>query len=184
MNILLGSKSPRRKEILEMAGYTFKLLSLNVEETYPDELKAQEVPEYLAIKKASAYTPVLDEVLITCDTVVILDGEVLEKPVDSADALTMLKRLNGREHTVVSGLCIKTVDKVKSLSDFTQVKFLDLREEELQHYIEYYKPYDKAGSYGVQEWLGMVGVEYIRGSFYNVMGLPIHRLYQVLMREF
>lgn len=180
MKLLLGSKSPRRREILEMAGYSFQLVSLDVEESYPDDLSAHEVPEYLAVKKASAYSPVADEVLITCDTVVILDNEVLEKPSDADHAFNMLKRLNGREHTVVSGLCIKDANGYTSLSDSTQVKFLHLSDAELKYYIERYKPYDKAGSYGVQEWLGMVGVEYIRGSFYNVMGLPIHRLYQEL----
>jgi len=168
---------------MQMAGYDFEALSLDVEESYPDTLSAWEVAEHLAVKKASAYTPLSNEILITCDTVVILDEEVLEKPRDFADALQMLNRLNGRQHTVVSGLCIKTSTGLKSLSDRTQVQFLHLTEEELTHYIERYKPYDKAGSYGVQEWLGMVGVEYIRGSFYNVMGLPIHRLYQELTRE-
>lgn len=166
-----------------MAGYEFEAMSLDVEESYPDALTAWEVAEHLAVKKAGAFAPSRDEILITCDTVVILDEEVLEKPADFDDALQMLKRLNGKQHSVVSGVCIKTAEGQKSLSDRTEVQFLNLTEQELVHYIERYKPYDKAGSYGVQEWLGMVGVEYIRGSFYNVMGLPIHRLYQELTRE-
>jgi len=178
--IILGSKSPRRQEILRRAGYDFKVIKLDVEESYPVDTPVHQVPVYLALKKASAYAPKPGEVLVTCDTVVILDGEVLEKPANFDEAFGMLKRLNGKEHLVVSGLCVKRTTSIKSIADSTVVKFAELSDGEIAQYIRQFRPYDKAGGYGVQEWMGMVGVEYIRGSFYNVMGLPIHKLYREL----
>ncbi|MBI1183988.1 septum formation protein Maf [bacterium] len=182
-DLILGSKSPRRREILEMAGYTFTTEVYPTDEKYPDTLPAAEVAEYLAVQKSEAFRPLqANEVLVTCDTVVEIKGNILEKPIDNQHAFEMLNMLQGAVHRVYSGVCIRSVAQQLSFTDKTEVSIVEMDAAELNFYIEHYKPFDKAGSYGVQEWLGMVGVDYIRGSFYNVMGLPIHRLYKELQK--
>ena len=177
--ILLGSKSPRRRDLLLQAGFEFDVVSIDVEEDFDEQLNPQQVVTFLAEKKADGYRELNPgELLITCDTIVAIEGEILGKPKDSEEALAMLKKLNNNEHQVLSGVCLKSIDKKVSFHDETKVIFRDLLDKELKYYIESCSPFDKAGSYGIQEWIGMVGVKYICGSFYNVMGLPIHKLYE------
>lgn len=180
---LLGSQSPRRKELLAAMDIDFECVAVkDVEEIYPDNLAVELVPEYLSKLKAEAYRSNLgsDDLLITADTVVILDGEILGKPADEREAIEMIGRLIGREHDVVTGVTLTTSDKSVTFSDKTRVTFARLGKEEIEEYVKKYRPLDKAGAYGVQEWIGMVGVEKIDGCFYNVMGLPTPALYRQL----
>ena len=179
--IYLASKSPRRKEILLNAGFEIELVDIDVEETYSDDLALREVAEYLAIKKANGLVKVPDDgLLLAADCVVLLEGQILGKPEGKQGAYEMLKKLSGKKHTVISGVCMKNQDKMISFSDFSEVYFDELTEDEIRRYIETESPYDKAGSYGVQDWLGMCKVNRIEGSYYNIMGLPIHRVYEAL----
>ena len=184
LNIILGSQSPRRKELL--AGldlqFTTKVIP-GLEETYPDTLKGEEIPVYLAEQKADAYTLADNELLITADTIVWFDGKVYGKPADEEEAKNMLRALSGRSHEVITGVCLRTNQKNISFASTTKVTFAQLTENEIEYYIHKYHPMDKAGSYGVQEWIGYIGVEHIEGSYFNVMGLPIQRLYTAL-KEF
>lgn len=182
-NVILASNSPRRHELLKMLDIPFKTATpLDIQETYPDRLSAYDIPEYLAKVKAKAYSGLMHgrELIITADTVVILDNQVLGKPVDNADAVRMLMLLSGRRHTVVTGVAITTIDRSESFSVRSDVKFATLNLEEARYYVSHYSPLDKAGAYGIQEWIGAVAVESIEGSFYNVMGLPVHQLYRHL----
>ncbi|MFY0672009.1 MAG: septum formation protein Maf [Bacteroidia bacterium] len=182
--LLLGSKSPRRKQILEMAGFDFKTVAINCDESYPDTLLPKDVPEYLAKKKSMAMATLnKGELLITSDTIVVLDDEILEKPSNHNHAIEMLFKMSGKSHLVYTGVCLRSIDKSVSFVDQTEVNFKAFSTDELEYYVSNYKPFDKAGAYGVQEWAGMVGVNYIRGSFYTVMGLPIHRVYKEI-KEF
>jgi len=179
--IILASNSPRRKELLGGLGYEFEVRVIDgIDESYPDGLTMEEIPRYIAAAKASAYTVGADELLLTADTVVVLDGEVLGKPADAADAARMLHALSGRTHHVITGVCLKTQDDERRFSVSTEVTFKALTDEEIDHYISHYHPYDKAGAYGIQEWIGYIGVTGIRGSYFNVMGLPVQRIYQEL----
>lgn len=181
LNIILGSQSPRRKELL--AGldlpFTTKVI-LGLEETYPDTLKGEEIPVYLAEQKADAYTLADNDLLITADTIVWLNGKVYGKPTDEEEAKNMLRALSGKTHEVITGVCLRTNQKNLSFASTTKVTFAQLTEDEIEYYIHKYHPMDKAGSYGVQEWIGYIGVEHIEGSYFNVMGLPIQRLYTAL----
>ena len=181
LNIILGSQSPRRKELL--AGldlqFTTKVIP-GLEETYPDTLKGEEIPVYLAEQKADAYTLADNYLLITADTIVWLNGKVYGKPTDEEEAKNMLRALSGKTHEVITGVCLRTNKKNVSFASTTRVTFAQLTEEEIDYYIRKYRPMDKAGSYGVQEWIGYIGVEHIEGSYFNVMGLPIQRLYTAL----
>ena len=183
-NIILGSQSPRRKELL--AGldipFTTKIIP-GLEETYPASLQGEEIPVYLAEQKSDAYTLEDNELLITADTIVWLDGKVYGKPVDETEAHQMLRALSGKTHDVITGVCLRTNHKNVSFASTTKVTFAHLTDDEITHYINKYRPMDKAGSYGVQEWIGYIGVEHIEGSYFNVMGLPIQKLYTVL-KEF
>ena len=182
--MLLGSKSPRRKQILEMAGFRFDTVAIECDESYPVSLLPDEIPEFLARKKSLAYRYLKeDELLITSDTIVVLENEILEKPNDYDHAIEMLRKMSGKSHLVYTGVCLRSRDKQELITDKTEVRFKEFCAEELEYYVSNYKPFDKAGAYGVQEWAGMIGVNYIRGSFYNVMGLPIHLVYQKL-KEF
>lgn len=156
-----------------------------IDESFPETLRPDEVPVYIAKKKAEAYIPSMpaDELLITADTIVWTFGEILGKPKDREDAIAMLRKLSGRVHEVITGVCITTKEKTVSFSASSAVCFAGLDEEEIIYYVDKYRPFDKAGSYGIQEWIGYVAVEAINGSFYNVMGLPIHQLYAKL-RDF
>lgn len=184
--IILASNSPRRKELLGGLGLTFEVKTLpGIDESYPSGLTGEEIPMYISSKKAQAYDNQLtdDVLLITADTIVYLNGLVLGKPVDEADAIDMLTRLSGCTHEVITGVTIKTNQKAKSFSVVSKVTFASLTAEEIRYYVQHYKPYDKAGAYGIQEWIGFVGVQSLEGSYFNVMGLPIQRLYQEL-KEF
>ncbi len=179
--IILASKSPRRKELLAGLGYEFEVRVIpGIDESYPEGLTMEEIPQYIAHEKASAYDVGEDELLLTADTVVVLDQEVLGKPHDEADAARMLHELSGRTHHVITGVCLKTSSAQRRFSVTTEVTFKTLTDEEINYYISHYRPFDKAGAYGIQEWIGYIGVTGIRGSYFNVMGLPVQRIYQEL----
>ena len=178
--LLLASQSPRRRELIAGSGIPFTLTAkYDCEECYPATLAVEEVPAYLSRLKSEAYPEALnaEDILLTADTVVILEGEVLGKPKDRADALKMIARLAGNRHTVITGVTLRSASRSHTFSTASDVWFRPLSEEEIAYYVDHYSPYDKAGSYGIQEWIGYVGIERIDGSFYNVMGLPIQRLY-------
>ena len=183
--IVLGSNSPRRRELLAGLDIDFEVQVIpGIDESFPDTLPAFDVPVYIARKKAEAYIPSMpaDELLITADTIVWTFGEILGKPKDREDAIAMLRKLSGRVHEVRTGVCITTKEKTISFSASSAVSFARLDEEEIVYYVDKYRPFDKAGSYGIQEWIGYVAVEAINGSFYNVMGLPVRLLYQELKK--
>lgn len=179
----LASGSPRRLELLAMLDIPFHIVEpLEIDENYPADLEAREVPLYLSRLKADAYRPSMadDDLYITADTVVIVGGEVLGKPRDEAEAVGMLRRLSGRSHEVVTGVTVFTRRKTTSFKALTTVEFATVPDDEIEEYVGHYHPFDKAGAYGIQEWIGAVGIRRIDGSFYNVMGLPVHRLWEVL----
>lgn len=180
--IILASQSPRRQELMQGLNIPFEVQTIDVEENYPEELSGAAIPEYLAGIKAGAYG--LDEstMIITADTIVWIDGEVLGKPHDKKEAQLMLNTLSGKIHEVITGVCIKTATKQQIFSVSSKVRFAELTSEEIDFYIDRFQPYDKAGAYGIQEWIGYIAVEYIEGSFYNIMGLPIQRLYSELKK--
>jgi len=181
--IYLVSESPRRHQLLSEMGVDFEFMPVRVEEKYPTNLKPVEIAEYLSQLKLS---PIKMEsfpnetIFIACDTIVVINNQVIGKPTDEKDALQMLRKLSGKEHVVISGLTIATPQKKLTSNKQTLVKFKDFSDEELQYYVARYKPLDKAGAYGVQDWLGYVGIDYIQGSFYNVMGLPTKLLWDML----
>ena len=184
--ILLASKSPRRHEILSLLNIPFTIVTIEgIDESYPETLPPEQISEYISNKKADAFLRRIgdEELIITADTIVICDGKILGKPKDKAQAIEMLRFLSGKTHMVTTGVTIATKEKRQSFSSVSYVTFADLTEDEIRYYVESYQPYDKAGAYGIQEWIGAVAVAKIEGSFYNVMGLPVHRLYQVL-KEF
>lgn len=183
--VILGSGSPRRKELLAMLDIDFEVRSAgDVDESYPADLPAEEVPLYLARKKSNAFLSGLreNELVITADTVVICDNNVLGKPADTEEAFRMLKMLSGRKHAVVTGITVATREIQISDTTITEVEFAPLSDETIREYIGRYRPLDKAGAYGIQEWIGAVAVKGINGSFYNVMGLPLHLLTTLLLR--
>ena len=182
-HIILASNSPRRRELLSGLGLDYEVRTLpGIDESYPDTLQGEEIPVYISSKKASAYLDALkeNELLITADTIVWLDGQVLGKPSDEEDARQMLRDLSGKIHQVITGVTLATTSFQKSFASVSQVTFATLTEEEINYYVTHYHPMDKAGSYGVQEWIGFIGVERIEGSYFNVMGLPVQRLYREL----
>ena len=183
--IILASQSPRRKMLLQGLGIDFEVKPSPADETYPADLNYEEVAEYIAKQKALHFPK--DElpehyILITADTVVCLDNEILGKPKDAADAIAMLRKLSGRKHEVITGVVITTATAQNSFSDKTDVYFKDLTEAEIVYYVEHYRPLDKAGAYGIQEWIGYIGITRIDGSFFNVMGLPVQRVYEELRK--
>ncbi len=180
--IVLASQSPRRQELLRGLQVEFSVKVLHVDESYPSDIVGVDIPMYLAEKKADAYTIDDETLLITADTIVWHEGQVYGKPIDKADAKRMLKQLSGKMHEVITGVCIRTNKKRKVFHVISEVRFASLTENEIDYYLENFKPYDKAGAYGVQEWIGYVGVEHIEGSYFNVMGLPIQRVYNELKR--
>lgn len=185
--IILASNSPRRKELLSGLGLNYEVRTLpGIDESYPDTLQGEEIPVYISSKKASAYLDTLkdNELLITADTIVWLDGRVLGKPADEKEACQMLRDLSGKTHQVITGVTLATTTFQKSFASVSQVTFVPLSEEEISYYVNHYHPMDKAGSYGVQEWIGFIGVERIEGSYFNVMGLPVQRLYRELKEAF
>lgn len=183
--VILASGSPRRRELMAGLGMNYEVRILpDVDESYPDTLQREEIPLYIAKEKADAYIPMMqpDELIITADTIVWLDGKVLGKPRDREDALQMLRTMSGRTHEVFTGVCITTTDWQRSFTAQTEVRFATLSEDEIIYYVDNFKPMDKAGAYGVQEWIGFIGVENISGSYYNIMGLPVQKLYRELLK--
>ncbi len=181
--VVLASNSPRRKELLTGLGIEYVVKTMpDVDESFPDSLVSDEIPAYIAREKANAYRTIIekDELIITADTIVWIDGEVLGKPENTEDARKMLKKLSGMTHQVITGVCLTTQQWQRDFTATTEVRFAMLTEDEIDYYVEKYAPMDKAGAYGVQEWIGFIGVESISGSYFNVMGLPIQRLYREL----
>ena len=197
MRLILASNSPRRKELLAGLGIPYDVFVLQgIDESYPDDLPANEVAEYIARKKAKAYRNEIRStknekmsiincqlsIILTADTIVVCDGEILGKPHDADDACAMLRKLSGKTHQVYTGYCLQTADKTVSGTVCSDVTFKELSDEEIIYYVEKYKPLDKAGAYGIQEWIGYIGITGIRGSYYNVMGLPVQRIYEEIKR--
>lgn len=183
--VILASNSPRRKELLSGLGIDYEVKTLpDIDESFPEGLSEMETATYIARAKADIYRTIMqpDELIITADTIVWLDGEVMGKPVDGEDARRMLRALSGKTHQVITGVCLTEINSQKAFATVTNVTFCCLSEEEIDYYVENYRPMDKAGSYGIQEWIGFVGVESISGSYFNVMGLPIQRLYTELKK--
>ena len=184
-NVVLASNSPRRKELLQRLGIPFKVRTLfGIDESYPDTLRGEDIVRYISRNKANAYRSSMgpDELLITADTIVYLQGEVMGKPHDADDARRMLRALAGQVHQVITGVTIIRANDRENFAVTSQVKFSDLSDDEINYYVDRYLPLDKAGAYGIQEWIGLVAVEELRGSYFNVVGLPIQRLYQALKR--
>ena len=181
--IILASKSPRRQHLLRELGFEFSVRIMNSDEQYPEGLSMVEIPVFLAEQKAKPLKETLkkDELLITADTIVWHDNRVLGKPRDRKEAVDMLTSLSNREHQVVTGVCLTSRNRQKSFYSVSNVTFKQLSADEINYYIDHFKPFDKAGSYGIQEWIGYIGVTHIEGSFFNVMGLPVQELYRELM---
>ena len=182
-HIILASNSPRRRELLAGLGIGFEVKTLEgIDESYPGDLDPDMISQYISQKKADAYRSLIsgNEMVITSDTIVLLDGKVYGKPADEADACRMLGDLSGRTHKVITGVCINTRERSCAFHVVTEVEFAPLSSDEIEYYVTHFKPLDKAGAYGIQEWIGSVAVRAINGSFYNVMGLPVQRLYAEL----
>ena len=185
-HIILASNSPRRRELLAGLGIDYEVRTIQgIDESYPADLPVNQIAEYIAAEKAAAYQKQMaaDELIITADTIVVVDTEVLGKPQDADDARRMLHQLSNRTHLVITGVCITTAEKQRRFSVITDVTFKALTDEEIDYYITNYRPFDKAGAYGIQEWIGYIGVTGLHGSYFNVMGLPVQRIYNEL-RDF
>lgn len=182
-HIILASGSPRRHQFFKELEIDFEIRLKPVKEEYPSELKAKEITDFLAKLKAEAFEGELNtgDILITSDTIVWHEEKALEKPKDPAQALEMIKSLCGKSHDVITSVCFKTAERVRIVNATTTVTFSQLEEDEILHYINSYRPFDKAGAYGIQEWIGLIGVEHIEGSYFNVVGLPTHLVYQTLL---
>ncbi|UFH30543.1 Maf family nucleotide pyrophosphatase [Chryseobacterium sp. C-71] len=181
MKILLASQSPRRKELLTSLGFDFDVVKIDCEEILPENIKIENAAAYLSELKANAFRKLeQDEVLLTADTVVAIDNQILGKPRDEADAKNMLQKLSGKTHQVYTGITIKTLNKTITETDVADVELEEISEEEIDFYVKNYKPFDKAGSYGIQEWLGMAKITKMNGSYYTIMGLPTHLVYKIL----
>lgn len=183
-NLILASSSPRRQQLLRDLGLHFTIKSIDVEEVYPKYLHGNEISGYLAELKANAFNDELNDqdILITADTIVRFSGKILGKPKNETDAKNMLTELSGKQHEVITSLCIKTSKTTKIINDTTIVYFEKLSDEEIDYYINNYKPFDKAGSYGIQEWIGYIGVKKIEGNYSTVMGFPVHKFYKEMMK--
>lgn len=186
--IILASNSPRRKELLGGLDIPFEVITINgLDESFSEDLKGEEIPLFLSEKKSEAYSEFWSKpetIVITADTIVWMNDKVLGKPKSREKALEMLRSMSGKSHYVYTGVCVRSAEKKVSFVCSSEVRFANLDETEIEYYVDKYQPYDKAGSYGVQEWIGYIGVEHINGSFYNIMGLPIQRLYTVMKKEF
>lgn len=184
-NIILASNSPRRRELLAGLGIDFEVKVLpDIDESYPNDLPTPQVAGYIAREKAEAYRPMMaaNDLVITADTIVVVGDEVMGKPHDADDARRMLMRLSGRTHQVITGVCLATRESLRGFSVTTDVTFKSLSGAEIDYYVEVYRPYDKAGAYGIQEWIGYIGVTALNGSYFNVMGLPVQRIYSELAK--
>lgn len=182
--LILASKSPRRREILEKAGFTFESVSRDVDESFPEDMPKHEVAVYLALKKLKSFDGEYANHIILCsDTTVLLDDELLEKPADAAEAKQMLQKLSGRKHAVITGVAFRWNDQYHHFDDTTEVYFNKMTDAEIAHYINIHQPYDKAGAYGIQEGIGLTHIEKLVGSYFTVMGLPIHKVYQAFQAQ-
>ena len=182
-HVVLASNSPRRKELLGGLGIPYEVRTIDgIDESYPNNLSGEEIPVYISSKKAEAYLDTMrdDDLIITADTIVWNNNQVIGKPADRDEAIAMIRSLSGHEHQVITGVCLTTKSFKKTFSVTSSVRFAELTDEEIIYYVDKYRPFDKAGAYGIQEWIGYVAVENIEGSFYNVMGLPVQRLYKEL----
>jgi septum formation protein len=183
--LVLASGSPRRKELLTTLGFDFTVEVRPTDEVFSADMAAHDVPVFLAKQKAMMFeTDVANRLILCADTVVIIDNEILNKPADAAEAHAMLRKLSGRSHDVVTGICICSDKGYETDADLAKVFFKELTDEEINYYIAHCKPFDKAGAYGIQEWIGMVAIERIEGSHYTIMGLPVHRVYKALLNHF
>lgn len=183
-DVVLASNSPRRKELLQRLGIQFKVRTLlGIDESFPSELKGEEIVKYISRQKAEAYrsTMLPNELIITADTIVMIGDEVLGKPHSEEEAIKILRKLSGHTHQVMTGIVVFTEHRMENMAVTTDVTFTKLLDEDIEYYVKHNLPYDKAGGYGIQEWIGMIAVENIRGSYWNVMGLPVHQLYKMLL---
>ena len=181
-NVILASGSPRRQQFFRDLDIDFSIQLKEIEEIYPENLKGVAITDYLSNLKSDAFSTLNDkDLLITSDTIVRLEGKALGKPKDAKEAFTMLRAMSGKKHEVITSVCIKSNSFRKIVNDITSVTFKELSDEEIQYYINNYKPFDKAGAYGIQEWIGFIGIDKIAGSYFNVVGLPVHKLYKELM---
>lgn len=179
--LILASNSPRRQQLMKEAGFEFRVDVRPTDELFPATMPPAQVAEYLAQHKAEQFGEVPGDALVLCaDTIVVVDTTILNKPADATEARSMLRQLSGRTHQVITGICLLGPDGYQVVSDVAHVTFRELEAQEIDYYIEQYRPYDKAGAYGIQEWIGMVGIERIEGSYYTIMGLPVHKVYQLL----
>lgn len=182
-NLILASSSPRRQQFLRDLDLNFTIELKEIEENYPQNLKGSEITDYLAELKSSPFTNLNDrDILITSDTIVWLNNKAIGKPKDKQDAISIFEELSGNMHQVITSICIKTTTKIKLINDITNVYFKKLTKEEILFYIDNFNPYDKAGGYGIQDWIGYIGVEKIEGSFFNVMGFPVHKFYEEMSK--
>jgi len=183
--LLLASNSPRRQQLLRDAGFEFTVKVKDTNEDFPKTMPVEEVPAYLARKKAEAFRDELgNQIVLTADTIVVIDKDILNKPKDASEAREMLRKLSGRQHQVITGVCVMTAESTESFIDIAEVFFRDLSDWEIDYYIETCRPFDKAGSYGVQDFIGMVGIPRMEGSYFTVMGLPVHKVYEALSKYF
>lgn len=182
-NLLLGSKSPRRQELLKALGLHYKLVDIDVDEIFPAHLQGAEIATYLCELKADAFDTTLlapDSILVTADTIVWLNGEYIGKPANKDEAIEMLQKLSGKQHSVFTGICLKSANRKTLFHSHTLVKFRELAMDEINYYVGHHKPFDKAGSYGIQDWIGYIGITGIEGCYYNVMGFPVELFYEKL----
>jgi septum formation protein len=180
--LVLASNSPRRQQLMRDAGFRFIVHVKDTNEDFPETMPAEEVPAYLARKKAEAFRQELEnQIILTADTIVVVDNEILNKPKDTTEATEMLKKLSGRQHQVITGVCIMTTEHTETFIDIAQVFFRELTDWEIEYYIKTCKPFDKAGAYGVQDFIGMVGIPRMEGSYFTVMGLPVHKVYEAFV---
>jgi len=182
-NIILASGSPRRQQFLKDLNLNFTIQLKEIEEIYPPHLIGLEITDYLAELKSSVFTNLnKNDILITSDTIVWLDNKAIGKPKDKQEAIKIFKEMSGKKHQVFTSICLKTTEKIRIINDTTDVYFKDLSDDEINYYLDNFQPYDKAGGYGIQDWIGLIGVEKIDGSYFNVMGLPVHKLYAELLK--
>lgn len=181
--LILASNSPRRQQLMRDTGFEFTIKVKDTNEDFPETMPSEEVPVYLARKKAEAFRAEMgNQIILTADTIVVIDDEILNKPKDTIEATEMLKKLSGRQHQVITGVCVMTTENIETFIDVTQVFFRELTDFEIAYYIKTCKPFDKAGAYGVQDFIGMVGILRMEGSYFTVMGLPVHKVYEALRR--
>jgi len=184
-HLILGSNSPRRKELLANMGFSFDVFTQPIKESYPGELKAIEVAKHLAELKNNIYRRSIEgQIVLTADTIVVMNESILGKPSDASEASDMIGKLSNRIHSVITGVCISSPNKQVLFADETEVSFKSVSQNEIDYYVKEYSPFDKAGAYGIQEWIGLIGVIGIKGSYFNVMGLPTEKVYNTLVHEF